>query len=165
MDTQTQKYIFLESDWDADNKNINRSKIEKLGKNMQILQDSVRYFEYLMNLDSLQNLYSIDPYWNEDILKFWQKSVNIYAWFCITHKMINFPWYDIIKNDDVTILRSTQLEQISWWWMKFGCNQTDRFWKSAVTHIHSHTHTLTHSDRRPLMVLFALKSVLLKVQV
>ena len=88
----------------------NWSKIEKFGKNEQIL---VRHFEYLMSYDFLKKLYSNDPYQNEDNLKSWWKSVNIYAWFHVLRKITNFSWYDFIKNDDVTILRSAQLEQIS----------------------------------------------------
>ena len=85
---------------------LNWSKIEKYSKNMQVLQILVCHFEYLMSCDFLQKLYSKDPYQNKDILKFLEKSINIYAWFCVTRKIINFSWYDLIQNDDFTILPS-----------------------------------------------------------
>ena len=61
VNSQTNKnYRFLESDSHADYKNIfcfiNRSKIEKFCKNMQILQILIHHFECLMICDFLQTL-------------------------------------------------------------------------------------------------------------
>ena len=80
---------------------------------MQILQILVHHFENFMKCDFQQKLYSKDLYQNKDILKFSLKSINIYTWFCETREVTNFSWYDIMKNDDVTILQSAQLEHIS----------------------------------------------------
>ena len=48
---------------------------------------------------------------NRDNMKFWKK-INIYA-FRDTHKINIYSWYEVRKNDDVTILRTAQLEHIS----------------------------------------------------
>ena len=64
MDTHTK--ILLDSDNHADYKNIfcftDRNKIEKFGENMQILQISVRFYEYQISCNFKQKLYSNDPY-------------------------------------------------------------------------------------------------------
>ena len=58
---------------------------------MQILQILVHNFEYLLSCSFLYKLYSSDPYKDNDGLKVWLKSVDIYACFCVARKIINFP--------------------------------------------------------------------------
>ena len=113
----------------------------KKKQSWEILQILVRISEYLINCDFLQKLYNNDPYHYENILKFWLKSVNNNGWISGKRKIINFSWNNVIKNDNVTILRCAQQQQISLWWAKFSCNQSSRFWGIAVTHKQTHIHT------------------------
>ena len=58
---------------------------------------------------------------------------------------MNFSWYDVVKNDDVTILRSAQLEQILLHGRRYVVIGRVGYEKSlSQTHTHTHTHTDTH---------------------
>ena len=88
---------------------------------------------------------------------------NIYAWFCVTRKIIYFSWYDVIKIYYVAIFRSAQLEQISRRWAKFGCNRNERFLRNRCQ---THTHTHTQSYKRSYtLTFFAIEGVFLKINV